>query len=159
MCQAWEATAEEVERTCDGATRVVVLRLGIVLDRDGGALGKMLPTFQIFAGDRWAMARSGSRGCTGGRGGIVVESPTNPEMRGPVNVTAPNPVRMGRCARRWGRTLGRPSWHRCRTCHRALLGRERRWCAGAEGGTERALKAGYKFKYERIDDALQNILR
>ena len=50
VCQAWEATAEEVERTCDGATRVVVLRLGIVLDRDGGALGKMLPTFQIFAG-------------------------------------------------------------------------------------------------------------
>ncbi len=162
VCQAWEATAEEVERTCDGATRVVVLRLGIVLDRDGGALGKMLPTFQIFAGGpmgdgaqwfSWVHREDAV--------GIVVESLTNPEMRGPVNVTAPNPVRMGEMCAALGRTLGRPSWLPVPDfAIQALLGEGATVVLqGQKVAPNAALKAGYKFKYERIDDALQNILR
>ncbi|KAF5843782.1 hypothetical protein DUNSADRAFT_8297, partial [Dunaliella salina] len=46
VCQEWEAAAKEAE----GKTRTVILRIGIVLASDGGALGKMLPVFQIFAG-------------------------------------------------------------------------------------------------------------
>ena len=139
-----------------------MLRLGIVLDRDGGALGKMLPTFQIFAGGpmgdgaqwfSWVHREDAV--------GIVVESLTNPEMRGPVNVTAPNPVRMGEMCAALGRTLGRPSWLPVPDfAIQALLGEGATVVLqGQKVAPNAALKAGYKFKYERIDDALQNILR
>ena len=149
VCQAWEATAEEVERTCDGATRVVVLRLGIVLDRDGGALGKMLPTFQIFAGGPMGDgAQWFSWGHREDAVGIVVESLTNPEMRGPVNVTAPNPVRMGEMCAALGRTLGRPSWLPVPDfAIQALLGEGATVALqGQKVAPNAALKAGYKFK-------------
>ena len=162
VCQAWENTAEEVEKTCDGSTRVVLLRLGIVLDRDGGALGKMLPTFQIFAGGpmgdgaqwfSWVHREDAV--------GIVVESLTNGEMRGPVNVTAPNPVRMGEMCDALGRTLGRPSWLPVPDfAIQALLGEGATVVLqGQKVAPSAALKAGYKFKYETIDEAFHNILR
>ena len=44
VCREWEKAAEAAD------TRVVVLRTGIVLAKDGGALGRMIPVFQIFAG-------------------------------------------------------------------------------------------------------------
>ena len=46
MCEAWEAEASKAPE----GVRTVIVRLGIVLDKSGGALGKMLPIFQIFAG-------------------------------------------------------------------------------------------------------------
>ena len=60
VCQAWESTAEDALRDTPDV-RVVLLRLGIVLDRNGGALGKMLPTFQLFAGG--PMGEAHPRGC------------------------------------------------------------------------------------------------
>ena len=54
VCQAWEQTANGAE-----SCRVVLLRLGIVLDREGGALGKMVPTFQAFMGGPLGDGNSG----------------------------------------------------------------------------------------------------
>ena len=159
VCQAWESTAGEIEKA---GVRVVLLRLGIVLDRDGGALGKMLPTFQIFAGGpmgdgaqwfSWVHREDAV--------GIIMESLTNEAMRGPVNVTAPNPVRMGEMCAALGRTLGRPSWlHVPDFAIQALLGEGATVVLQGQKVTPNAaVAAGYKFKYERLDDALQNILR
>lgn len=159
VCQAWESTAGEMESL---GVRVVLLRLGIVLDRDGGALGKMLPTFQLFAGGpmgdgaqwfSWVHREDAV--------GIVMESLTNASMSGPVNVTAPNPVRMGEMCEALGRTLGRPSWLPVPDfAIQALLGEGATVVLqGQKVSPSAALNAGYKFKYERIDDALQNILR
>jgi uncharacterized protein (TIGR01777 family) len=93
--------------------------------------------------------------------GIVVEALTNESMRGPVNVTAPNPVRMGEMCAALGRTLGRPSWLPVPDfAVTALLGEGATVVLqGQKVKPNAALAAGYKFKYERIDDALQNILR
>ncbi|HAA30914.1 MAG TPA: epimerase, partial [Cyanobacteria bacterium UBA8553] len=46
VCQAWESEAQKVK---DAGVRLVILRLGIVLG-NGGALAKMIPPFQLFAG-------------------------------------------------------------------------------------------------------------
>ena len=46
LCAAWEAEARAAEPLC----RVVILRIGIVLGADGGALGKMLPVFRLGFG-------------------------------------------------------------------------------------------------------------
>jgi hypothetical protein len=48
VCREWEDAAAEAEQRA--GVRTVVLRTGIVLASDGGALGKMLPVFEIFAG-------------------------------------------------------------------------------------------------------------
>ena len=47
VCRDWEAAAAAATPL---GTRIVVLRMGIVLDRGGGALASMAPVFQIFAG-------------------------------------------------------------------------------------------------------------
>jgi NAD dependent epimerase/dehydratase family enzyme len=50
VCIQWEAAAN----AAPSDVRTVILRTGIVLAREGGALAKMLPIFQIFAGRRTA---------------------------------------------------------------------------------------------------------
>lgn len=159
VCQSWEQTAMEVENV---GVRVVLLRLGIVLDRDGGALGKMLPTFQVFAGGpmgdgsqwfSWIHREDAV--------GIIMEAISNESMSGPVNVTAPNPVRMGEMCTEIGAALGRPSWLPVPDfAIQALLGEGATVVLrGQKVAPSAVLRSGYKFKYERIDDALKNILR
>lgn len=48
ICAEWEAAAKNVP----SSTRVVILRTGIVLARDGGVLARMLPIFELFAGEQ-----------------------------------------------------------------------------------------------------------
>jgi uncharacterized protein len=45
VCREWEGAAKSAQ-----AGRVAIIRVGIVLAKEGGALGKMLPIFQLFAG-------------------------------------------------------------------------------------------------------------
>ena len=45
VCRDWEAAAQQAK-----TQRVVIVRTGIVLAKEGGALAKMLPIFNIFAG-------------------------------------------------------------------------------------------------------------
>ncbi|CAI5501284.1 unnamed protein product [Closterium sp. Naga37s-1] len=47
VCTKWEAEAQKVS---PDSTRLAIIRFGVVLDKGGGALGKMLPIFQLFAG-------------------------------------------------------------------------------------------------------------
>ena len=58
VCREWEGAAE-------GATalglRTVIMRTGIVLAKEGGALGKMLPIFSLFAGGPLGTGQSDSR--------------------------------------------------------------------------------------------------
>lgn len=44
VCQKWEAEANRAD------TRVVIIRTGIVMSTEGGALAKMLPIFELFLG-------------------------------------------------------------------------------------------------------------
>ena len=46
ICQEWEAAAQEAQ----SPTRVVILRTGLVLAKEGGVLGRMIPVFNLFAG-------------------------------------------------------------------------------------------------------------
>jgi uncharacterized protein len=108
MAVDWEAEARKAESP---RTRVVLLRTGIVLERSGGALKEMLRPFRFFVGgpmgsgrqympwihriDWIEMVR------------WIVETP---EVTGPVNVTAPEPVTNRRFARALGRALRRPGF-------------------------------------------------
>ncbi|MEQ1909288.1 MAG: TIGR01777 family oxidoreductase, partial [Vicinamibacterales bacterium] len=106
-CHDWEAAAVAAEQR---GVRVVLLRIGVVLGRDGGALEQMLPPFRIGLG--------GPIG--GGRQylpwihlhdlvGVVAASLTDDRYRGPVNAVAPDAVTNLEFARQLGRALNRPA--------------------------------------------------
>jgi len=157
VCQAWEQTARGAK-----GCRVVLLRLGIVLDRDGGALGKMVPTFQAFLGGPLG---DGSQWFSwvhrDDAVGLILESLTNTAFNGPINCVAPTPVRMRDMCETLGETLGKPNWLPVPDfAIQALLGEGATVVLqGQKVQPTAALQSGYKFKYERIDDALKNILR
>ncbi|MEA5537384.1 TIGR01777 family oxidoreductase [Crocosphaera sp. XPORK-15E] len=107
VCQAWETEAKQLTQT---NVRLVVLRFGIVLG-DGGALGKMIPPFKIFAGGplgngrqwfSWIHIDDLVR--------LIKESLTRSGIKGTFNATAPNPVRMNQLCQTLGEVMNRPSW-------------------------------------------------
>ena len=106
LCQAWEAEAQRAESLC----RLVILRIGIVLGADGGALGKMLPVFRlgfggpIGDGQQWMSWISRYDLCQ-----LIATALVDSSFRGTYNAVAPEPCSMAAFAAALGRCLGRPS--------------------------------------------------
>ena len=108
LSEAWEAEACRAEAL---GVRVVRLRIGMVLERDGGALPRMLLPFKLFAGGPVA---------PGGQWvswihrqdliGLIQWAMTNHTISGPLNAVAPGAVTMAEFCRALGRVMGRPSW-------------------------------------------------
>lgn len=108
VCGAWEEAARGA--TAHGS-RVVVLRIGVVLDPEGGALGQMVPPFRMFVGGpvgdgtqwfSWVHADDVV--------GLILFAIDNPQVRGPVNAASPTPIRMKEFCKELGAALRRPSW-------------------------------------------------
>lgn len=105
-CVAWESAADAAR----SVTRVVHPRIGMVLGKDGGALGTMLPVFRAGVGGR---VGSGEQfmswiglGDTLRALRFALEAPT---LRGPVNLVAPQPVTNAEFTRTLGAVLHRPA--------------------------------------------------
>jgi uncharacterized protein (TIGR01777 family) len=107
LCAAWEREAEKASAL---GLRVCVMRIGVVLDRDGGALAKMLPAFRLGAGGRlgtgrqyfpWIHREDMSAICQ-----WLLE---NPKARGAYNASAPAPVTNAEFTAALGRALARPT--------------------------------------------------
>jgi hypothetical protein len=106
-CQAWEAAAK---RASEMGIRVVHLRFGVVLSRKGGALGKMLPAFQLALGGKlgsgqqwmsWISERDAVRAIW-----FLMEHET---LADAFNVMAPEPVRNVEFTRAMARAVHRPA--------------------------------------------------
>jgi uncharacterized protein (TIGR01777 family) len=107
VCRAWEAEAERAESL---GVRVVRLRLGVVLARDGGALGRMVPPFRAFVGGPIGTGRQWMSWIHGDDvTGLVLAALADDRWRGAVNATAPAPVRNAEFAAALGATLARPA--------------------------------------------------
>jgi len=106
LCRDWEAAAAAVPPDC----RLVILRLGIVLGADGGALGKMLPVFRagfggpVGSGRQWMSWIDRHDLCR-----LIATALEDSTYSGPYNAVAPDATTMGEFAVALGRTLGRPS--------------------------------------------------
>jgi uncharacterized protein len=106
VCQEWERAT--LPATAAGV-RVVNLRLGVVLAKNGGVLGKTAPAFRWGAGavlgdGRNWMSWIGEEDLYR----IVLWALSDSEIHGPVNAVAPWPVESGEFARRLGQLLRRP---------------------------------------------------
>ena len=107
VCQNWEAEAQKVT---EYGVRLVILRIGIVL-ANGGALGKMIGPFKMFAG---GPIGSGKQWFSwihrDDLVGLICQAVEDNNMSGVYNATAPNPVRMGTLCQTLGEVMNRPSW-------------------------------------------------
>jgi len=158
VCKVWEAEALKAEEL---GVRVVLIRIGGVLESDGGALPKMIIPFKFFLG---GPIGSGKQWFSWIHRddivGIIKYALENDSITGPLNLTAPQPVTNREFSSALGRVLGRPSWL-------SVPGFMVRLTLGELGDIlltgqrvlpEKALKEGYKFKYPDIDGALRAIL-
>ena len=104
---AWEAAAEPIAQA---GVRLVLLRTGIVLSPEGGALGKMLPPFRLGlggpmgSGRQWMSWISLEDHLRAMEHALVTEG-----MRGAVNLVSPNPMTNASFATTLGRVLRRPA--------------------------------------------------
>jgi uncharacterized protein (TIGR01777 family) len=107
VCRAWEAATAEAEET---GIRVVHLRSAVVLSRRGGALAKQLPLFRAGVGGRlgsgnqwfsWISLRD--------EVGAILHALGHATLVGPVNASAPSPVRNKEFTKELGAALHRPT--------------------------------------------------
>ena len=107
VCQNWEAEAQKVT---ESGVRLVLLRIGIVL-ANGGALGKMIGPFKMFAG---GPIGSGKQWFSwihrDDLVNLIYQAIERSDMSGAYNATSPNPVRMGQLCQTLGEVMNRPSW-------------------------------------------------
>lgn len=107
LCQQWEAAATPVQNS---GIRLVILRFGIVLGM-GGALGKMITPFKLFAGGPLGSGKQWFSWIhISDLVNLIRFSLENPQVEGVLNATAPNPVRMNELCQQIGKILNRPSW-------------------------------------------------
>jgi uncharacterized protein len=159
VCRAWEAATAAAE---GAGIRVAHIRTGIVLTRDGGALKKMLPLFRVGLGGRFG---SGDQWMSWialeDEIGAILHLLHSPD-RGPVNLTAPEPVRNRDFAATLGRVLRRPSAVPVPRFGPALvLGRELAddlLFTGQRVHPAVLLAGGYSFRFPTLDGALRHVL-
>jgi uncharacterized protein (TIGR01777 family) len=158
VCVAWE---READRAAELGLRVVKVRTGVVLDRHGGALAKMLPPFRLGVGGPVA----------GGRQplpwihyddvvGIYLRAIDDDGWTGPVNATAPEPVSNREFSRALGRALHRPAIAPVPAFAIKLLygGMAKLVIEGQYARPRRTLDLGYEFRHPDLDEALRSAL-
>jgi uncharacterized protein len=158
VCQAWEAEAQNVKET---GTRLVILRLGIVLG-NGGALGKMLLPFKLFAGGPLGSGRQWFSWIhIDDLVNLIVQGLTRNEIQGIFNATAPNPVRMSQLCQDLGEVMGRPSWLPVPDFALELILGEAAQVVlqGQQVLPKRTLETGFNYQYTTLKPAIEQIVR
>ncbi len=157
VCVEWEAATEPARQA---GIRTVLLRTGPVLSRRGGFLGPLLPLFRFGLGGpvgdgrqavSWIALEDWLR--------AVEFLLTEAELKGPVNLTAPEPVPFGEFARTLGRVLRRPAVLRVPAfAVRLVFGREMAdevLLSGQRAVPRRLQEAGFEFQLPTLEPALR----
>jgi hypothetical protein len=159
LCAAWE---READKASDFGVRVCLMRTGVVLDRDGGALAKMLPAFRMGAGGRlgsgrhyfpWIHREDMAAICQ-----WLLE---NPRAKGAYNCSSPNPVTNAEFTKALGRAIGRPTLLPMPEAALKLLfgDMSELLLVSDRMVPRRLLDEGFEFLYPDLDRALAAIFR
>jgi uncharacterized protein (TIGR01777 family) len=159
VCAAWEREAQAAEAL---GVRVVRLRTGVVLDREGGALAKMLPFFKLGGGGPVAGGRQYMpwihRDDLVGLQIAALEG--GDAWTGPINGTAPETVTNRAFSKALGRVLHRPAIAPVPGfAVRVLYGDMAELVTeGQRVEPRRAQELGYRFRHPQLDEALRSTL-
>jgi hypothetical protein len=146
----------------DAGIRVVTVRTGIVLSKDGGALAKMLTPFRLGMGSPLGSGRQWMPWIhLDDLIGLLLLAAEREDLQGPLNATAPTPVTNREFTRALGRAVHRPTF--LPAVPEAVLRLGLGEFAGVLLASTRAVPrraeaAGYGFAHPRLDDALQKLL-
>jgi uncharacterized protein len=157
VCVQWE---EEALVAAGDRTRVVRIRTGLVLERDGGALPQMLPPFWFGAGGPVGSGRQYWPWIHREDWIGLVRWVMQAAVSGPLNATAPHPVTNADFARALGRAMHRPAFIPAPAfALRLLLGEMAHalLLSGQNAVPARALSEGFRFAYPKLDEALAAI--
>jgi uncharacterized protein (TIGR01777 family) len=158
VVKAWEAEALEAEAL---GIRTALIRTGVVLAKDEGALPQMVLPFKFFAGGpilpgtqwvSWIHHRD--------EVGLIVLALENEQARGPINAVAPGAQMYKDFARTIGGVMGRPSWAPVPGfAVQILVGESAELVTtGQRVVPKRAQELGYRFQYPVSEGALREIL-
>ncbi len=157
VCQVWEDATRPLARR--GTTRIAHIRFGLVLSPAGGALGTMLLPFKVGAGGRLGSGRQYVSWIDADDAvALVLHTIKTPELRGPVNGTAPQPVSNATFTSALGRVLGRPTLLPVpRFAIKAMFGEMgvKLLLEGQRVLPKRALDTGFTFRFASLEDALR----
>jgi uncharacterized protein (TIGR01777 family) len=161
VCVEWERATEPASAA---GVRVVNLRTGLVIGRGGGVMARMLPPFQMGVGGRLGDGRQWMSwiALSDYLAALAFAIETR-AVSGPLNMTAPEPVRNDEFTESLGRALNRP----------ALLPVPRAGLALLFGGEmadstilasqrvvpKKLAGAGFEFRHPRLEEALRAELR
>jgi len=158
VCQAWEDEARKAEAH---GIRVVLLRIGIVLAKEGGALKQMLPPFRMGVGGTLGNGRQFMPWIhIDDILGLLKFAADTSDLRGPINAVAPVQTTNQVFTTALGRAIHRPTIFRVPAfALRVGFGDLARVVLASQRVVpEVALSAGYKFKHTDIDEALKDLL-
>lgn len=158
LCRDWERAALAAE---PAGARVVLLRTGIVLGREGGALARLLLPFRLGVGGPIGSGRQYMPWIhLHDHVEMTVAALTDDRFSGPVNVSAPAPVTNREFSRALGRALHRPAFMPLPAfALRLALGEASGvLLSGQRAVPEKALKLGFAFQYPEIDAALADVV-
>jgi uncharacterized protein (TIGR01777 family) len=158
LCIEWEQAARAAESS---GVRVAMIRVGVVLDKEGGALAKLLTPFKLGAGGPVGSGRQWMSWIHhADLVGLFLLALDHADARGPINGTAPNPLTNRDFGTTLGRVLHRPSFvWTPGLALRALVGEAAMLVTtGQRVLPQRALSLGYAFQYPTLEAALRQIL-
>lgn len=155
VCRQWESEAVRAA----GTTRVVCVRTGLVLDRHGGALPRMLPPFWFGVGgpvgsgrQYWPWVHLEDWVA------LVRWAIDTPAATGAINATAPNPVTNAEFASALGRVLRRPAFMPTPGfAMNLILGEmaDALLLSGQRAVPAKAERLGFRFEFSSVEDALR----
>lgn len=159
LCQDWEAEAKKADMF---GVRVVQMRFGVILSKDGGAMNKILPPFKMFVGGKlgsgeqiisWIHLADLARAIE-----LIVKTP---EIRGSVNFTAPNPLSNIEQTKILGKVLKRPTFFGVPSFMVKLIFGEGATVVldSKEVYPTKLLENGFVFDYPTFDSALKEIVK
>lgn len=158
LCRQWESAARDAERL---DVRVVLLRTGVVLGREGGALAQMLPPFQLGVGGSvgsgtqylpWIHLHDLVK--------IIAVALVDDRYRGPVNGVAPEHATSRTFARALGRALHRPALLPVPALAlKAIFGEAATVLLASQRVDSRVLQEHqFAFEFSTLDSALEDIV-
>jgi uncharacterized protein (TIGR01777 family) len=154
----WENEALKAESK---GVRVVLARFGIVLHRDGGAMAKMIRAFRMFVGGSLGSGRQWfswihMRDLLNAYQFVI----DRPDVHGPLNYCAPEPVRNEQLVKTLAAKLKRPAVLKAPAFMvKIVLGEFGKVLLASQRVRPTKLKrAGFEFEYADIDSALEQIV-
>lgn len=155
LCAAWEVATRAAE---EAGIRVVHLRFGLVLGRDGGALARLAPLFRLGLGGRLGNGRQWMSWVSESDAvGAVLFALDASQLSGPVNAVAPDPVTNAVFTSELGRAVHRPALLPAPAfALRLAFGQmaDEALLASTRAVPKQLLNAGYVFEHPTLREAL-----